>query len=83
MTWSIMQGKRLPADYVKICCKSVAAVILALLTKKAVKRKRLTAKKLYEWAGVDLNHRHTDFQSSIPRIIPLFTALYKVFLARK
>ena len=57
--------------YVKICCKSVAVEILALLTKKAVKRKRLAAKKLHEWAGADLNRRHTDFQSvALPTELP-------------
>jgi hypothetical protein len=71
MTWSIVQGKQLPAGYVKICCKSVAVEILALLMKKAAKRKCLTAKNLSEWAGVDLNHRHTDFQSvALPTELP-------------
>ena len=32
-------------------------------TKKAAKHKCLAAKDLPKWAGVELNHRHTDFQS--------------------
>ena len=39
--------------------------------KKADNRKRLPAKNLQEWAGVDLNHRHTDFQSvALPTELP-------------
>ena len=37
----------------------------------------------YKWEGVDLNHRHTDFQSSIPRITPLLTTPYMAFFAQK
>ncbi len=34
-------------------------------TKKAGNRKRLSALNLQQWAGRELNPRHTDFQSEL------------------
>ena len=83
MILSIVPGKRLPAGYVKICCKSVATVILSLLTKEATKCKVLAAIRLNQWAGADLNRRHTDFQSIIPLVSVLLTSSYNAFLSVK
>jgi len=39
--------------------------ISARHTKEAAKRKCLAAISLPQWAGADLNRRHTDFQSEL------------------
>jgi len=39
--------------------------------------------RVYKWAGVDLNHRHTDFQSIIRLVSVVLTDSYIAFLGVK
>jgi hypothetical protein len=50
---------------------------------KAAKRKCLVASHLEQWAGAELNRRHTDFQSSGLRITPFKSMTYIAFSAQK
>jgi hypothetical protein len=60
MIWLIVQGRQLPAGYVRICCKSVAAVISALWPEKAAKHNCLAANMLQQWVVVGFNRSHTE-----------------------
>jgi len=55
------------------------APCFALTKKRAGKRKYLSALSLHQWAGVDLNHRHTDFQSAARLVTSLLAMTYKRF----
>ena len=63
MIWLIVQGRQLPADYARICCKSVAVVISALWLKKTAKHNCLEVNMLQQWTGVELDRAHTEIWS--------------------
>jgi len=45
--------------------------------KKAAKRKCLADNHLEQWAGLELNQRHTDFQSFARAISPYLARCYR------
>ena len=53
------------------------------LTQNYQNRNTLLEKNLQQWAGLELNQRHTDFQSISPRASAAFTRVYKRFLGVK
>ena len=60
MIWLIAQGRQLPADYARIRCKSVAAVISALRPEKTVKHNCLANNMLQIWTEVELSGANTE-----------------------
>ena len=53
-------------------------------TKKASNRKQLPALELQQWAGLELNQRHTDFQSvALPAELPALKLLVAKSLSQK
>ena len=57
--------------------------VLAQKTKKPSNHKWLLGNNLKQWAGLELNQRHTDFQSATRLVTPLITMTYKRFLWQK